>query len=348
MQIRFSIAALSALCLVAGCSGGGSAPTPPSSTNTVASNSSPTTTTPSAPASQPSTTAKKPNPSEATSPPTTKPVTPATGTSSVATPTTPTKPPESTKTTSTAQPNTDKSGAPIKDTGWYLVGKSPVDIGNDVDTMIKGLDGVQVNIDYIMTMATGSTSGHLVDKVRNSKVYSLQYPVVVVDPKRGVVSALAWVKSSGNTVTTRVDRNTVKRPLGPRPGPPSLDLVQSWPKDANREVFAGLVDQREPFSEYIKALLDKKSGYTVKVQERKQPLRGKLVDQYMIVAVRNPSAAKALGESSVFIVVDARIHLPVTIRATIKKEGAPMADSLKWDAQWVNHQKFDDGEFQSP
>lgn len=336
MQIRFSIVALSALGLMAGCSNGGSASTTPNPPKEVAANSSPAAPTPSVEKTKPTSPAPK-----------TTPKTPSTTNSAASS--TPKAGPAPITLEPAATKAAAKTGVVVPSDGkWYAIGLSPVELGNEVDGMIKSLSGVQVNVNYVMTMATGKLDGRLVDKLRDSHVYALQIPIQHIDPKRGLMPALAWVRSTGDKVTTRVDKNIVTRPPGVKAVPQTMDLVQNWPKNANREVFAGLVDQRQPFSEYFKALLNKKSGYTVRVAERRQPYKGKIVDQYMLSAVRNPDAAKTLGASSVFVVVDARIHLPVNIRATIKKPGARLPDSILWDAEWVNHQKFDDSEFKSP
>ena len=341
MQIRFSIIALSVLSLVAGCSGGSSSSASTNAPNgPVASNTTPSTTpNVTVPPQSPANGQKSAGNGKAA--PTVQPGAKSSATTGAA---------KSTSAISPAKPTTSKGGpgAVAKDTGWVKVDKSPVDVGTEADQMIKSLNGVQVNIDYMMTSSTGTTAGHLVEKLRNSSVYALQFPILVKDPQRGVVPALAWVKSTGPAVTTRVDKSVVSRPAGPKPPPPALDLVQHWPTNANREVFAGLVEQRMPFAEYIKALLDKKSGYSVKVEERKQPFEGKVVDEYMITAVRSATAAKTLGASTIRLVMNAQLHLPVSIRAQISKPGAAQSDSLKWDAQWVNHQKFEDKDFLFP
>ena len=79
------------------------------------------------------------------------------------------------------------------------------------------LSGVQVNIDYSMTISSGRLAGHIVQRLRSPSVYSLQIPIFVIDPHRGLVPALAWVKSSGQAVSTRVDKKTVTRAAGRKP-----------------------------------------------------------------------------------------------------------------------------------
>ncbi len=341
MQIRYSILALCALGMAVGCSGARSSPTSTNgSANAVASNTSHATVPSVTPSSQSSEIPVKPGNGGSTpkaKTPAVKVISPSGDTGS-APGAAPAKP----------APSISVPVAITKDTGWVKTDKSPVEVATEADQMIKSLNGVQVNIVYAMTSATGRTSGHLVEKLRNSSVYALQFPILVKDPQRGVVPALAWVKSTGPAVTTRVDKLVVSRPAGSKPAPAALEMVQHWPTNANREVFAGLMEKRMPFAEYMKALEDKKSGYSVKVEERKQPFEGKVVDEYMITAVRSPAAAKTLGASTIRVVMNAQLHLPVSIRAEVAPPGAPLSDSLKWDAQWVNHQKFSDQEFLFP
>lgn len=337
MQFRNSLFAIGVLGLIAGCSQPAVEPAAP---GPVASNSKAAQPAPSAAtaptAQSKATNAKSPSPSQ-----------PAKAQPLVTTPNV------GAPTSSAPSPTPEKSAAPnpapVKNTGWVPTKKSPLEVGSEVDSMIKGLSGVQVEISYAMTIATGQAQGQLVEKIRSPKVYDLEFPVLVNDPRHGIVPNLAHVKADGKTSITQLNDKMVSRDVSaPKPPPAPLDLVQNWAKSANREVFAGIIDQRNPFSEYVRGLLDKKSGYSVNVKERHVPFQGKVLDQYLISAERNKQAAKTLGASTVYIIVDANIHLPVLIEADLRKPNAMLPDSLKWSAKWINHKTFPDTEFKFP
>ena len=210
---------------------------------------------------------------------------------------------------------------------------------------MRSLKNVKATIQYGMSMEAGNASGTLTEEIKDPNNFSLKYPVVRIDPKRGQMPALVFDRANGKDINEATGGNTQTLPLSSKNAAPQ-DLVDSWPLIGFREVFAGMLDGRQPFSEYLTRLADPKNGYQTTVTERSQIYKGVKVTDYKIDAVRSGSMANLRGASAVSMIIDADIHLPVEITAVVKKPGASREDRLDWSASWLNNVKFDPKDFQ--
>ena len=211
--------------------------------------------------------------------------------------------------------------------------------------MLRSLKNVGATIQYGMTMEAGNASGTLTEEIKDPNNFRIEYPIVRFDPKRGQMPALVFDRANGKELNESINNDTHSLPMPTKKEKPQ-NLVDGWPLIGSREVFAGVLDGRQPFSEYMKELADPKNGYQTKVSERSQIYKGMKVSDYKIDAVRSGSMATVRGASAISMIIDANIHLPVTITAYIKKPGAPREDRLEWSASWQNNMKFDPKDFQ--
>lgn len=236
-------------------------------------------------------------------------------------------------------PANGDAAAPQPPTAWRTAKESPQKVAHLVDAMLSSLSGVSAKVVYAMSLESGDLSGILNQKIKSPTVYSLQYPVI-----KQMRPDTIYTRADGKVVSEVIDEKRTNRPVtAKRPAP--QNMVENWPELAPREVFAGLLDRRKPFTEYVDALMRPNSGYSVMLQERSGKQGTRTVHQYRIYAFRKgPKAAKG-GDSEVSIVVDADIHLPVEVSASIKKPGMSREHRVDWNAKWQNNQKFDAKDF---
>ena len=323
---RVSFAAAILAALLAGCS----QPVNQTSQTTPGNSTSATSTTPTSPSTEVAKNEAK------TSAPTN-----GSGSPNAAAPGQPTSP-NSKGAPSSAHPSS-KPGVTGDET-WHESKESPTKIAKEADDMLASLKNVKGDIDYQLEIPAGHTQGKLVEEIRDDKTFFLQYPVLASEARYGVSPTVSIARSDGKRLSETVNDVTTSRQTGARSKAPS-NLVNDFPVLANREVFAGYLDSRKPFSDLISALLDKTSGYGVAVKERTLQYQGKALPQYMIIATRSGPQAATLGTSELNFIFDGSLHLPVTIRAMARKPGQTTDTYVSWSAKWTNNVRFKDIDF---
>lgn len=236
----------------------------------------------------------------------------------------------------------DSSGSRIPTTAgvsWRASTASARTVAKQVDDMLAGLSGVSAQVDYRMSLELGDAAGNLTQLIKSPTEFSVQYPEV-----EGNIPSTVYVRADGKSLSESRVNKVIVRPVSTKVGTPN-NLVASWHEIAAREVMAPIVEKRPAFSQLVSALMDPKSGYSLKVEERQGTNRGITVRQYRLHAVRTPAAAKKLGTGEIGIVVDANIHLPVSISVVEKRPQGLKELRFDWAARWLNNQQFDPKNF---
>jgi hypothetical protein len=227
---------------------------------------------------------------------------------------------------------------------WRPSEVSAAQLAGDADKVLKGLKDIKATMTYVLKNQVGQAQGTLSQEIKGPTVFSLEYPVLHKDKKYGVIPVVARSRANGKVISEKIDDVVSSRPVGSPKAAPA-DLAQNWPNLAGREIFAGLIDERKPLTEYVTALLEPKNSYTVQVMERKLSSNGRVVNQYLIKAIRSGPSAALLGKSAVQMIIDADFHLPVTIAASVRRPGASVEDSVQLNAKWERNTKFDNAHF---
>lgn len=268
------------------------------------------------------------------------------------TPATAANPPSSHPTATVTTPTTATATPPRVATQgdeWKPSKADPHRIAKDADAMIRSLSGVTATIQYALQTETMKGTGNLTERIKNSTVYALEFPIFLHTKRYNLEPITARAVADGKKVTLLVNDDRRTKPVGAKaPSPQPGELIEKWPLLATREVFAGFLDGRSPFTEYVSALTRKDSGYEVSVEERTVPFGEKKLHQYRISAEIPKQQAKKLGTGSVSLIIDADIHLPVTFSVSQMKPGQTKATILEWDGKWQNHATFEPRSFVPP
>jgi hypothetical protein len=181
-------------------------------------------------------------------------------------------------------------------------------------------------------------------KVRDDKVYSIEFPVIAVMPETGVMKADGSKRGFSGPNGGGISSKTPIATPAPEASWNQAALLKNWPTAFPKLAFMGLTDGKDPWAPVIRGLHSGNDGFKTTVSERVIRFRGKDVRNYRIVAERTPAAAKALGPCQIEMVFDGARYLPVTIRVNALQPKKAEFHIL-WQASWNFRQTFQPKDF---
>ncbi len=264
---------------------------------------------------------------------------------------TPTAPSTNNGTTAATTPKSstaEKPGPAVAATPgakWTVSDVSAVTVAKNADDTMKALKNVEAKVTYGMISKVGKADGVLRERIGDANNFALEFPVMSSDKRHGVSPEITYARANGKVVNERTNDTTNERPIG-TVGKTPTDLTDKWMTIGARELFAGYLDKRSPMSDYVAALTDPKNGYKTTVMERTLFYQGHNMKQYEIVAFKAHGDPKISGASSVALIFDGALHLPVTLTANMQQPGMASPYGLSMDIQWLNNVKIDKNEFE--
>jgi hypothetical protein len=207
-----------------------------------------------------------------------------------------------------------------------------------IEQRLNSLSGVKVQVHFELRTPAGSGFGDPVLKIKDPKTFSFAYPSV----QKGVLLG-ALARADGKLAVQKIGPTVTKKDLAKPPlKRDALEVERAWLENPGREVLAGFLDRRTPFSDLVASL--PKRGYVLSIRKRTlQDLPNHI--QYLMRAER-PANSKA-GKGLIEIIVDGRLFVPMSFLVQSRKPGSASDTAFVWSAGWLNKQSFDATEFET-
>jgi len=170
-------------------------------------------------------------------------------------------------------------------------------------------------------------------KFQQPNIFKVNWVLIKPDPLNGTYVA------NGKTRQLFFDGQlrpptAVSKPFSSATTDPA-QLVSRFSNEFPRFLFQGATDGKDAWTPLINAWSKGAGGYKLTLQERSMVFQNRTFRSFRIKLVRNATAAKKLGESTVEIIFDGVRYLPITVRE-IRRD----LNKKPWVVQWSGNYKF--------
>jgi hypothetical protein len=236
-----------------------------------------------------------------------------------------------------------------KPSDWRKSTLAPLDFAKRVDgglLNLKGALGEAVLTARFFDGAQGRAK--LVNRIRDRKTFRVEFVRIdskASDPFLGQV----MVGKAGRVhlVTSTIGPKLLPAGANPKFQPANLSVVQAYPQHFTQLMFEPYVTGKSRYLPFVQALLKGDGGYSVKMESRTMQGGGVTIPQVRLFATRTPAAAKKLGGSTIEIVTDTTMWLPLQIRVTQTDLRGRNA-RYDWVSLWKGPYRFEDKWFKTP
>lgn len=230
---------------------------------------------------------------------------------------------------------------------WHPATTPPVVFGKNVDAALFRLKDAWGRGLYRSEGKIGRGTAVLEMRVRNRSVFNIElvrYNPKATDP----FQSQTLIGNKGKFYLLSKEKGFQKLAAGSDPGfGSSQGMVKAWPLHLQQLVWQSYVTGKGVFGPLMQGLVRGDGGYTIRMDQRTLQAEGRSYPQMRIFASRRPALVKKLGESSIEIVVDAQMWLPLQIRVIERLPNQPKS-LYEWTTSWKGPQKFEDKYFATP
>ncbi len=226
--------------------------------------------------------------------------------------------------------------------GWGPSSARPEHVAASVAKAMRSMAGVTGEALSVLRTPEASGSVRSIFRVRDSKVYRVDYVVVREQPTSGMIQS----DGKKRTIPNRegIGKSAAYDSKSPDARLTARQLVERWPSEFTRLMWRGLTDRTDPWAPLVGGLMRGDGGFKAIFEERVTAFQGQKLKNYRIRAVRSDQAAKTLGPCELEMVFDGRFSLPVTIRVT-RKDPKGREWKMQWSAGFNFRQKVGADEF---
>lgn len=236
-----------------------------------------------------------------------------------------------------------------KPSDWRKAGTAPAVFAKNVDGALLKIKNAHCKARYSIEahpLGKGGANSELM--IRDNKTFRIKTVRVDRTASNPIVTyTLIGNKGRVYALEGQVGYKELKAGADPGFLKPSNSYLKAWAEGFPRIAFQGFVTGKGPFQGLVNELLKPSSGYTVSVDKRVMQGGGRSIPQARILAVRKPAVAKKLGTSTIEIIVDTDLWLPLQIR--VREEKSKKVNGFyEWTGAWNGPARFDDVNFKLP
>jgi hypothetical protein len=227
------------------------------------------------------------------------------------------------------------------DEGYQVTTVNPLDLAKDADKAMKGLRDAEAIIRLSADLPMGKGVNMGVARVRDPQHVHLEYPNLSLTDEYSIQTERLLKNGGKVIVLNEKGRSTPKAQSVPK----GSDMASRFPTEFPRLMLVGMVDAATPITAYLAAVTSDPKNYSVKSEERKVDVKGRVYHTVRVVVNRIGDAVKTQGDMKVQITFEAEHHVPVTVLSHFTKPNMKTAADILWQADWAGPKKFEDKEF---